>query len=125
MTSSTVSAAGPVAAAKRLIRRRVWGHSVIATRIVVPTSSARLTLNRLPGVRGYPSGLTLGHGARRGNDCPRIAAGPLVGAIAVQWSVPLMWPCHSHKHRYDCGRTGVAMRETVLEAAVPAGVDLV
>jgi hypothetical protein len=35
--------------------------------------------DRLPGVRGYPSGLTLGHGARRGNDCLRIASGLVVG----------------------------------------------
>jgi hypothetical protein len=34
--------------------------------------------DRLPGVRGSLSRLTLGHGARRGNDCLRFASG-LVG----------------------------------------------
>lgn len=60
MTSRTINAAGPVAAVSRLIRRRVCGHSVIATRIVVPTSSARLTVIASLGL-WLPSGFRLCH----------------------------------------------------------------
>jgi hypothetical protein len=63
MTSTTISDTGPVVAASRLIRRRVWGHSVIATRIVVPSSLARLTFPHLLVRPWLPLGAHLGgHG---------------------------------------------------------------
>jgi hypothetical protein len=70
MTSTTISDTGPVIAASRLIRRRVWGHSVIATRIVVPSSLARLTFPS-PSCASVVTrwGSPWGSWHRRGNGC--------------------------------------------------------
>jgi hypothetical protein len=57
----------------------VCGHSVIATRIVVPISSAKLTVIVSLVSVATPSGLTLGHDARRDNEWHHIASGLVVG----------------------------------------------
>lgn len=111
------SAAGPLAAARRLIRRRVCGHSVIAARTVVPTSLARLTLIA-SSARGDPLALRLRlrHGAWQ--RLRRYCSCWLGGATGVQFpptACPAHLPCHS--------RGMTAMREMPLEPAVAAGID--
>ena len=99
---------GPLAAVRRLARRRVCGHSVMAVRIVVPSSLARLMLIASGGYGdlGDEAGVGAAHGAR---------IAPLLFVLAARhdatgmqlslggWSVE--FACHSWLVTADtCGR---------------------
>ena len=116
MTSTTISDTGAVIAASRLIRRRVWGHSVIAIRIVVPSSLARLTSPHLLVRPWLPVGAHLGaHGIGVATVAPVLSCWAdgqraiTVQCLAVALVVGSSW--HSRRWEAD-NRECFAMRMT-------------
>jgi hypothetical protein len=128
MTSTTISDTGAVIAASRLIRRTVWGHSVIAIRIVVPSSLARLTFPSPSCASVVPVGAHLGaHGIGVATVAPVLSCwADGQRAITVQCpAVALVVGSSWHSRRWEAdNRECFAMRMTTpLEPALPAGAD--